>query len=231
MVLIFVFGLLPAETRAAEEVDYIWVVSTLTGKSSIRSDLMIAQQDDHYFADHYRYTPQAIQELLREILSPQNSKVTLLELGITPEWLVKNSERALKLARQAPQFSKAKESTSSMSMADFDENKFIKKFTDLGSVFKVIESYYREPLDGFFPEVKVVITLKDGKQVKARSTSRHLRMIPWHIEIGDSSWTTYNARITSVLVGLLPGIFATNRDRLTGDLLPIITHGILTSKP
>lgn len=220
---IFILGaLIFASPSSAAEVEHIEVVSILTGPRSLRSNLMIVRKGDEYFADFQQYSPGQIQRLMEAAAAPPIPRLAMKDLGVTQKWLDANAERALNELKQSlpggewPQ--------SSENDPSFSDARFLESFKNLKKVRTLLHDYYQEKWKDDYPVFKVDIYLQGGEAIIVRSTAQHLTMIPWVVERDGKKFETFNPRISAALADLLPWMFATNRDRLSGDLAQLIAR-------
>lgn len=221
---IFVLGVLifayPQSRSSAADVENIRIVSIQTGPRSMRSDLMIVRKGGEYSADHHRYSRSQIQRLVEAVTAPPVQRLDLKALGVTQKWLDANAELALKKWKQ-----------SSKDGPSIDDVRFLENFKDLKKVRMLLHNYYQEKWKDDYPELNVIISLQGGEEIIARSTSQHLTMIPWVVQHDGQRFETFNPRISAALVDLLPWTFATNRDRLSGDLAQLIARRLFPPPP
>ncbi len=198
------------------EVSSVSATSIITGRASVKSEMMIVRKGSGYFADHDRFTREQIQELLAALLAPPVERLDPELLGVTQPWLDSNAERILmKLKRPRP--CSESENLPKTRTAE-DERRFLESFKNLKKATAVVENHYRKNGKGGRPLIRIAVNLDDGSEIKFRSVSPHLWMLPWRVEREGRVVTTYNPRVSRALGALLPFTFSVNRARLTGDL-------------
>ena len=217
----------PQSRSSATEVDNIWIVSTQTGPTSVSSNLLIVRKGNEYFADHYRYLRGQIQRLVEAITASPVLRLDLMALGVTQKWLDANAEQVLMEWKQSSPGGDWPRSSKNEPL--FNDAQFLESFKNLKKVMTLLHNYYQDKWKDDYADLKVVISFQGGEEISVRSKSQHLYMIPWEVEHDGQKYKTFNPQISAALVDLLPGIFATNRTRLSGDLARLIAR--LLSSP
>ena len=218
--------LYPPSASTAFEMESIFIASTQTGPRSLSSHLLILPKGNKFFADHYQYSREQIQRLVEAIMYSPIPQLDIKVLGVNQNWLNVNTEPALKEWKQKRQ--EGKWPKPSEREIIINDAKFLATFKDLDKVSELLQKYYKEKWKGDFAEVKLDISLKGGGKITAHSKSQHLYMIPWVVKHAGKSYKTFNPQISAALMDLLPGIFATNRNRLSEDLAHFIARRLLT---
>lgn len=206
----------PVQAIGSQDVRYVHVVSTLTGLGGSKSELLILKKDGVFHADHYRYSPAQIDELLQAAQAPPVPELDLDRLDLTQQWLDSNAARVLAEMKASPDFKNAAGTNGNWTVKD--DRRFLDAFKNLERVRGLLQAYYRERWENDYPELTIVFSLENGEALRVRSASQHLFMIPWTVERDGGQQITYNPRIGVALAKLLPWKFGTNRERLSGDL-------------
>ncbi len=211
---------LVAGGACAAEVENVSATSILTGRASVISELVIVRKGPEYIADHDRFSREQIQELLAALVSPPIERLDPTRMGVTQPWLDANAEPVLKKLKRSRPCSEPGNLTKTRTAEE--ERRFLEYFKNIETATAAVENYYRENGEGGRPQIRIVVGLEGGSEIKARSVSPHLWMLPWRVDRDGRVVTTYNPRIGQALAAILPSTFSTNRERLTGDLADLI---------
>jgi hypothetical protein len=200
-------GTAPAQSRS---VDQIRIISSWTGLGAgMQGGIVITRKAGAYLSDGVKVPDELIANLLSSIGAPAVAKTSLVNLGITQEWLDANAEKAIK--QYAGEYlSSANKDQRALYFSSFKDPKFIEE--------KILPRLYDSFHTDDYPKVDIEITETDGRVIKVSSRAQPLFMLPWVISRDGIELKTYNADIARAVASLMPDKFA-NRERLSGESL------------
>ena len=180
------------------------------------TELTIAKQGAKFRLGHREIEPELLSSLVSAFRERAISELNLASLGITQEWLMKNSDGALSRYQGGPKVDAANQHAL-----------YRKKFQDQVFVSQLLSNIFKS---GFhtddYPSAQVRLVFEDGSVATISSNSQYPYMLPWKVEYGGANYLTYNANISRALAAILP-TKAVNRSRISGGgLLEILEEAI-----
>ena len=207
--IIFLICFAFANTGAAQ-IESIGIASKRSGMGGRQeSVLVVSRQGDQYSAaDGRKISGESVTALERAIDAPEFAVLNFDNLGINQAWLDRNA---------APAFPECCIYNGIWATAQ-QKRLFNRIFRDKTQMENIVGDYLlREPHTDDYPRVEITIK-RAAETIKLSSEQQTPLMLPWKIENGGKSVSTYNADISRAAFNLLPAQF-TNRDRLSGEKL------------
>jgi WG containing repeat len=180
------------------------------------SELTIVKQGSKFRLGDRDIDPGLLGSLETAVKEPDIPKINLANLGITPEWLVRNHAGPNTKYQGGPEI-----------RAQNQRALYEQKFEDPSFITPLLSAVYTS---GFhtddYPSVQVQFTFEDGSIATVSSHSQQPFMLPWKVEFGGTTHTTYNANISRALTAMLPED-TVNRPRIAGEgLLDILREAV-----
>jgi hypothetical protein len=153
-------------------------------------------------------------------------KPTLENLGLTGEWLENAAE---KLEREAEQNDGSDSTLYKLGHGSADQKRiFRQSYTDPSFMAKVLPELFRCCHTDDYPNVEVTIHYADGSRTILSSHSQSEFMLPWKVELGNTTVETFNKNISIVLATMMPQN-AANRERISGTGLELALAWVVMS--
>jgi len=181
-------------------------------------ELLILSDNGVYRLGHTRVDSARVESLSASIRQAAQIKPTVENLGLTEEWLANAAE---KLERAAERNDGSDSTLYKLGHGSADQKAlFRRSYIDPNTMAKVLPDIFRCCHTDDYPSVKVTVLYADGSRAVLSSHSQSEFMLPWRVEVGDTSAETFNKSISVALAALMPKK-ATNRDRISGDGLDL----------
>jgi hypothetical protein len=208
------------ELRDVTEVD---LTCTHMGWGSKTGKLTIVKASDGFTANGKKVADNHMEEFLDAVASPAIAELSLVNLGITPEWVEANASAILE-GIEAAKYGKFVGNCSERQKDFFNDH-----VKTPSTIEKAVQDYYlRTFWTGDYPQITVEISFTAGRSIRLTSSAQQQFMIPWSIERNEMSSVTYNADISRALSTLMPVDFL-HRERLDGNLVKMLTDRLSSS--
>ena len=180
------------------------------------SELTITKDGSKFRLNGQTVDPSLLDSLVSALKEPDIPQIDLANLGITKEWLVANHAGPYMQYQAGPE-----------TRAQNQRALYQGKLEDPAFIAPLLS---REYTSGFhtddYPSVQVKLDFDDGSSATLSSHSQQPFMLPWKVEIGGATRTTYNANISRALTSLLPKK-TVNLPRIAGEgLLDILRDDV-----
>ncbi len=144
--------------------------------------------------------PKLVDELLSSLSSPTLPAPTLINLGVTSNWLKRN---AADIPRDGAPNQKAL---------------FQKTFADQKTAGELLPFAFQFTRFDDYPHLTLTVALANGQRWVCSSDSYYPFMLPWKLNLSGREEDTFNADISRALAALMPD-GSLNRNRLNDDEL------------
>ncbi len=145
------------------------------------------------------------QALLDALLQPPVPVLSLDGLGVTDAWLHEFAVATDEAYRSRP---------SKLARNELDT--LFVLFHDRGLIEGILRDYYSHTRTDDYPGIVGTVTLSDGSQITFGSGGQQALMLPWTVTLPGGRHPTFDSRISTALLALLPAHFL-NAGRLSID--------------
>jgi hypothetical protein len=190
------------------------------------TELVIRNENGEYRLGSTRIDPASVEVLRASIRQPAQIKPTLESLGLTGEWL---GNTATRLEREAEHNDGSDSTLYKLGHGSADQKGiFQHSYTDPSFMAMVLPEIFRCCHTDDYPNVTVAILYADGSRAILSSHSQSEFMLPWKVEVGDTTVETFNKNISVALAAIMPKKVS-NRERISGRGLDLALAWVVMS--
>lgn len=191
-----------------------------------KTELVIRSENGGYRLGTIKIDSASVELLRASIRQQMQIKPTLESLGLTGEWLENAAE---KLEREAEHNDGSDSTLYKLGHGSADQKRIFRlSYTDPSFMEKVLPELFRCCHTDDYPNVEVTIHYADGSRTILSSHSQNEFLLPWKMELGNTTVETFNKNISIVLAIMMPQN-ATNRERISGTGLELALAQVVMS--